>query len=242
MNRTDRLYAIVEELRAAQGRPVSAARLAARFEVSGRTIERDLSALQQTGVPIYAEPGRTGGYVLDGRATLPPVNFTPLEATAVAVALARDAASPFAGGSRSALLKLLQAMPAPQAARARELVDRVRLIEREAGGPGSAAHEVADGRIRGQLAAAIERHVVTCIDYVDRHGALSTRAVEPVGLLSGPRGWYLLGWCRVRDAGRVFRLDRVRAVRLSEERAPQRQVEDVFGSVPGLRMRAPELG
>lgn len=61
MNRTDRLYALVEELRAVAPRLRSASWLAARFEVSTRTIERDLSALQQTGVPIWAEPGRTGG-------------------------------------------------------------------------------------------------------------------------------------------------------------------------------------
>ena len=63
MNRTDRLYAIVEELRAVSPRPRSASWLADRFEVSRRTIERDISALQQTGVPVWAEPGRTGGRV-----------------------------------------------------------------------------------------------------------------------------------------------------------------------------------
>ena len=63
MNRTDRLYALVEELRAVSPRPRSARWLAARFEVSSRTVERDIAALQEAGVPIWAEPGRTGGYV-----------------------------------------------------------------------------------------------------------------------------------------------------------------------------------
>ncbi len=62
MDRTDRLYAIVEELRAVAPQPRSARWLAERFEVSTRTIERDASALQQSGVAIYAEPGRRGGY------------------------------------------------------------------------------------------------------------------------------------------------------------------------------------
>ena len=62
MNRTDRLYALVEEMRAVAPRPRSARWLAGRFEVSVRTVERDISALQQSGVPIYAESGRTGGY------------------------------------------------------------------------------------------------------------------------------------------------------------------------------------
>ena len=77
MNRTDRLYAIVEELRVVAPRPRSASWLANRFEVSVRTVERDISALQQCGTPIYAEPGRLGGYCLDKARTLPPVNLTP---------------------------------------------------------------------------------------------------------------------------------------------------------------------
>ena len=85
MNRTDRLYAIVEELRAVAPRPRSGRWLALRFEVSTRTVERDIAALQQAGVPVYAEPGRTGGYVLDRATTLPPVNVTPAEAVAIAV-------------------------------------------------------------------------------------------------------------------------------------------------------------
>lgn len=76
VNRTDRLYGLVEELRAASPRPRSARRLADRFEVSVRTIERDLAALQQSGLPIWAEPGRTGGYVIDASATMRPAGFT----------------------------------------------------------------------------------------------------------------------------------------------------------------------
>ena len=60
-----------------------------------RTVERDINALQQSGVPIYAEPGRTGGYCLDKARTLPPVNLTPGEAVAMAVALRRLEGTPF---------------------------------------------------------------------------------------------------------------------------------------------------
>lgn len=76
MNRTDRLYALVEELRAVAPRPRSARQLAERYEVSTRTIERDILALQESGVPVYAETGRCGGYIIDKTLTLPPVNFT----------------------------------------------------------------------------------------------------------------------------------------------------------------------
>jgi predicted DNA-binding transcriptional regulator YafY len=87
VNRTDRLYALVEELRAFAPRPRTAHQLARRFEVSVRTIERDLNAVLQAGVPIYATPGPGGGYAIDKTHTLPPVNFTAAEATALAIAL-----------------------------------------------------------------------------------------------------------------------------------------------------------
>ena len=83
VNRLDRLYALVEELRAAGAQGRSARRLAEHFEVSVRTIERDILALQEAGVPISAELGRRGGYVLDRTMTLPPLNFTPSEAVAM---------------------------------------------------------------------------------------------------------------------------------------------------------------
>jgi predicted DNA-binding transcriptional regulator YafY len=83
----DRLYALVEELRAVAPQGRSARQLAERFEVSKRTIERDISALQQAGVPISTQPGRRGGYVLDKAMSLPPLNFTPGEVAAVSVML-----------------------------------------------------------------------------------------------------------------------------------------------------------
>src|SRR2546430_3857965 len=105
MNRTDRLYALVEELRAVTPQPRSARWLACRFEVSSRTVERDIGALQQAGVPIYAEPGRTGGYVLDKTHSLPPVNVTAGEAVAIAGSLEGLPGTPFEEAARSALRK-----------------------------------------------------------------------------------------------------------------------------------------
>jgi biotin operon repressor len=99
VNRTDRLYALVEELRACAPRRRSARELALLYEVSARTIERDIGALQQAGVPIYADAGRSGGYTVDKSLTLPPLNFSPAEAVAVAVALGRVNVGPFEGAA-----------------------------------------------------------------------------------------------------------------------------------------------
>lgn len=232
VNRTDRLYAMVEELRAVAPRPRSAAWLAGRFEVSRRTVERDVSALQQSGVPVYAEPGRRGGYVLDRAASLPPLNFTPYEATAIAVALARATGTPFADATRTALHKVLAAMPAEQAASTRTLAESVRFIR----GPDD---ETPDVPLVLQHAMATRR--VLLIDYADRHGAVTRRAVEPVAFLAGTQHWYLLGWCRLRDAARGFRLDRVRAASATEERVPRRSVDDVAAGIPAELLRRVEV-
>jgi predicted DNA-binding transcriptional regulator YafY len=128
VNRTDRLYALVEELRAVAPRPRSTRWLAGRFEVSARTIERDISALQQSGVPVWAEAGRSGGYCLDKERTLPPVNFTPGEAMALAVGLRQVAGTPFGQDAAAAMRKVLAAMRTDDAEAARDLAARVYLV------------------------------------------------------------------------------------------------------------------
>src|SRR5262245_52749267 len=128
MNRIDRLYALVEELRAAGTRGRTAPQLAAHFEVSLRTIERDLSALGQAGVPLATRTGRAGGYTLDRSMSLPPLNFTPREAAALAVALSRTEHVLFAHDARTALQKIVAAMPDRAVAEARSTADKVRLL------------------------------------------------------------------------------------------------------------------
>ncbi|HEV2780718.1 MAG TPA: WYL domain-containing protein [Actinophytocola sp.] len=216
MNRTDRLYAIVEELRAVAPGRRSARQLAERHEVSVRTIERDIDALQQAGVPIYADVGRRGGYAIDRSMTLPPLNFTPAEAVAVAVALGRAGGSPFDRAARSALRKIVQAMPARDGAAARELAERVRAI-------------VPAGDTRAApVPAIVEEALVTRrvlrLTYRDKTGALTEREVEPALFLSSRHGWYLFGWCRLRAGMRAFRIDRIVAVTGTGELAPDRRV------------------
>src|SRR5690606_29910962 len=125
VNRTDRLYGITEELRSAGRHGRTSDWLARRFEVSARTIKRDVSALQQAGVPIWAQPGPGGGYVLDGAASLPPLNFTGSEAVALALALAANPALPLAAEGRTALAKVLAAMTPAEQQRATELAGKV---------------------------------------------------------------------------------------------------------------------
>src|SRR5207344_1756165 len=89
VERTRRLFALTEYLRGRRT-GVTAEALAERFQVTVRTIYRDLDSLRDAALPIAAERGRGGGYALDRSYSLPPVNFTAREA-ALLVALGRFA-------------------------------------------------------------------------------------------------------------------------------------------------------
>jgi predicted DNA-binding transcriptional regulator YafY len=240
VNRTDRLYALVEELRATAPRPRTARWLAERFEVSVRTIERDLAALQQTGVPIWASPGPNGGYGLDPAMSLPPVNFTPAEANVIAMALERAGPLPFADAAGTALRKIVAAMSDSAAAGARDLSDRLLLLDRDPDGDVPAPAEgTAGAPHRAVLEQAVLDRTVVLLDYVDRQGGITERAVEPLGFVGSDHHWYLVGWCRLREDGRSFRLDRVTGARLTDETAPERSLEAVSGKLAAHARRGP---
>lgn len=224
MNRTDRLYAVVEVLRATSPRARTARELAERFEVSVRTIERDISALQQSGVPIWATPGPGGGYSVDPSMTLPSLNFSADEATAIAVALAASGPIPFGDSARSALRKLVAAMSTANREGARELVGRIHLLQRR-------GQLEATPVVRAVETAVAQRKVLE-LDYVDRTGQRTERRlVEPYGFAGSEQHWYLMAWCRLRGGGRSFRLDRMQAARVTDETAPERQIHEVAGEI-----------
>jgi predicted DNA-binding transcriptional regulator YafY len=228
VNRTDRLYALVEELRAVAPRARTAQDMADRFEVSVRTVQRDLGALMEAGVPLYATPGPGGGYAIDPAHTLPPVNFTSDEAAALAIALARPDRSPLADALRSALHKVVAAMPPAEADAARRLTGRVHLMTPDSDGPSPAALTVEE--------AVVSSRVVE-IDYCDRQGQASRRVVEPAALVVNAELRYLVGHCRLRDDIRVFRVDRIASARLTDEIAPERPATAMENlQLPGRRL------
>ncbi|MFT7868743.1 MULTISPECIES: helix-turn-helix transcriptional regulator [Amycolatopsis] len=217
MNRTDRLYGIVEELRAVAPRPRSARWLANRFEVSVRTVERDISALQQSGTPIYAEPGRTGGYCLDKAHTMPPVNLTPGEAVAMALALRHLEGTPFRAEGRSALRKLVAAMRQEDSAAAKNLAACVLLL--------------GDGPIPPMPHVLHIRRVLR-LRYTDREGTVTRREIEPLGYVGKPEHWYLIAWCRLRQEIRAFRTDRIVSFTATAEIPPRRQLRPEDLDIP----------
>src|SRR3954451_2470652 len=221
MNRTARLYALVEELRAAAPRPLTVAALAARFEVSTRTVQRDLQALMEAGVPVRTTAGRGGGWAIDPEMSLSPIHFTAEEASALVVALAAvDASAPYAGAARMAGLKVAASMTGRASAAARQLAARIVSLPAP-----------ADSAMRAAVEQAVTTQTVLRLSYVDAAGRRSDRVVEPAGLLTADGRWYLIAWCRTRQAGRGFRLDRIAAAAPTDEPArPHDLTELLLGS------------
>jgi predicted DNA-binding transcriptional regulator YafY len=172
--------------------------------------------------------GRRGGYVIDKARTLPPLNFTAAEMLAMAVSLAGAQATPFAPALRSALRKVLAAAPAAQTAQAAELADRIRLIGARSAVP-LAIQE-----------AIIARHVLR-LRYRDRHDVMTCRDVEPVAFAGTRAHWYLVGWCRLRQGTRAFRVDRIHAAADTGEPAPHRSYGDLDVDIPDTLIRRVDL-
>jgi predicted DNA-binding transcriptional regulator YafY len=220
VNRTDRLYAIVEELRARSPRPVSRQWLAGRFEVSPRTIERDVAGLQQAGVPIWSQRGREGGYGIDARHTLPPLNLTTREATAVAVALAAASDAPYAADARTAAAKVAAVLTGGAGT---ATATRIRV---------SPSPPVASPDVVAAVEEAVAAGLVAELSYRDREGRTTRRQVECHGLYASGRDWYVVGWCRLRDDRRLFRLDRIATISVLPVPVAERDLDEVLGWVP----------
>jgi predicted DNA-binding transcriptional regulator YafY len=223
VNRTDRLYAIAEALRLAGDDGRTSAWLAARFEVSARTIKRDITALQEAGRPIAGTGGPGGGYRIDPAVTLAPIAFTPAEAIAIATLMSVQGDVPYAVEGRRALAKVLDAMVPGGRRGAATLAGRV----------WTRGSPVRSSSAIRAVEEAVARQVVVVIDYVDGDGDESRRRpVEPIAFANTRGNWYLMAWCRWRRAGRWFRIDRIRRADLTTQPAPPRDLTDVFGPIP----------
>jgi predicted DNA-binding transcriptional regulator YafY len=218
MNRTDRLVAMVMHL---QGRRlVRAEDMASHFEVSVRTIYRDMAALGEAGVPITGEAGV--GYSLVRGYHLPPVMLTADEAAALFVGA--EMVRQFTDASLSepmnaALDKLRAVLP-------RDRQEHVERLARRTVVVGRANHRPADPAAQPWL-LAVQRGVaqrrVLRLTYRGRERAETARDVEPLGVVCYGGTWNLVGWCRLRADVRHFRVDRIRTLMTLDEQFPARE-------------------
>jgi len=179
--------------------------LAARFEITARTLRRDIDRLRSLGYTISAATGPGGGYQLGQGSSLPPLLLDDEEAVAVAVSL-RSAMDIFTGMNEtaiSALVKLNQLLPVRLRKRASALQSvTVSVRGRETS---------LNADLLTELAVACRDCRQLTIKYQDHQGRASTRSLEPLRLAhTGNRRWYLLAWDLDRKAWRTLRVDRIK--------------------------------
>jgi predicted DNA-binding transcriptional regulator YafY len=215
VRRAERLFEIIQVLRRAKG-PMTAQAIADALEVGRRTLYRDIAALIARRVPIRGEAGV--GYVLERGFDMPPLMLTPSEIEAVVLGsqwVVANADAQLSAAAVDVLAKVAAIVPK----RLRELIDDPVVGTPPARHPReSAAVDVA------ALREWARREQKLVIRYADEAGVESERTVWPVliGYVTSTR--VLVAWCEFRRDFRLFRLDRLLAVRFLEERYPQQRV------------------
>ena len=208
MRKSDRLNEIVHYLRRMH-HAVTAEVLAEHFEVSVRTLYRDIQDLQDSGVPILGEAGV--GYVIDKNYHLPPIMFDADEVEAIALGISlvsnwTDAL--FAEKAQSAYQKI-QATLSPQM-----LYELAQITTFSQPSHYKIPWEVNFTEMR----ECIRRKQKVHFTYLALDETTSQRTIWPLALTSFSPVWLLTGWCELRQAFRNFRIDRISDFALLNER------------------------
>jgi predicted DNA-binding transcriptional regulator YafY len=207
--RIARLTAILTRLQS--GKLVTASQLATKFSVSVRTIYRDMKTLELAGVPVYTEEGK--GYRLAEGYQLPPVMFTENEAYALITAVhiinkTRDAS--LIDEYSAAIDKIRAVLRLGTKEKASLLSQRIAI---------SPALTASSSDSLTQIQAALTGFKVLNITY---HGGniedLTEREIEPFALYySLEENWLVIAFCRLRNDFRMFRLDRIKSLTITEK-------------------------
>lgn len=207
MNRIDRLTAILIHLQSK--RIVRAEEIANRFEISVRTVYRDVKALMEAGVPIGSEAG-TGYFIVDGY-HLPPVMFSQEEAGAMMMAgklveqmTDQSVRTAFEG----ALMKIKAVLNEAQKDHLESLQDHIEVLKPRMSLPAQKGYFLSD------LQKAVVNKQVIQLSYSSNHqNELTRREIEPIGLFYYSSAWHLIAWCRLRNGFRDFRCDRIKELK-----------------------------
>ena len=208
--RLSRLTAILIQLQTK--RLITATTLADKFNVSVRTIYRDIRALEQSGVPIITEDGK--GYSLMEGYRIPPVTFTESEANALITAeqfVLKNKDASFIKDYTEAISKIKSVLRQSTKENANLLSDRIAISQNN-------SYDRTSNYLSA-LQLALTNFNLTTIDYQKLETEeTTTRIIEPFALLSTQENWLLVAWCRLRKAFRLFRLDRIKNLQIQNER------------------------
>jgi predicted DNA-binding transcriptional regulator YafY len=207
--RLSRLTAILTQLQTK--RILTSTTLAEKFDVTVRTIYRDIKALQQAGVPILTEDGK--GYTLMEGYRIPPVMFTESQANALIVAeqlVLKNKDASFVKDYSEAIEKIKAVLGHTVKDKANLLAERTRFTQN--------INSERNSNNLSDLQFALTNFCVTKIEYSNEANKATSRLIEPFALLSTQENWLLVAWCRLRKEFRYFRLDRMRRMEILTEK------------------------
>ncbi|XZF14979.1 helix-turn-helix transcriptional regulator [Chitinophagaceae bacterium MMS25-I14] len=212
MNRIDRVTAILIQLQSRK--VVKAQDIAERFGISLRTVYRDIATLEEAGIPVIGEAG-VGYSIMDGY-RLPPVMFTKEEATAFITAekiIEKFTDGPTTDSFRSAMYKVRAVLRSTEKQLLENIEEHIEVYRRYA----PAGENAAPNTLQPVLQSIAEKKVLL-IHYTAFNTTEPTvRFIEPVGLVFYSGYWHTIAWCRLRNAYRDFRADRMRRISCTDE-------------------------
>ncbi|WP_040979450.1 helix-turn-helix transcriptional regulator [Oceanobacillus jeddahense] len=209
MSKTKRLIELMMTVNAK--RKFTARELAEEFNVSYRTILRDLNELEELGVPLYSEVGADGGYYVLSERMLPPVLLKESEAIALYFAfqsLQFIGSLPFETEAGYVLKKLYNYLPNEVKKRIDTMKDRIVFW--------NPSRLQTANELDILLNAAVDQSTLT-IQYDSQKG-LKERIIQPIGLYSHNGFWYCPAYCFLRGDIRLFRADRIKKAELTGEK------------------------
>ncbi|WP_339924776.1 YafY family protein [uncultured Cyclobacterium sp.] len=207
LNRLSRLTAILVQFQTK--RVITATDLSHKFQVSKRTIYRDVKALEKAGIPILTEEGK--GYTLMEGYKIPPVMFTDKQANALILAeqlVLKSNDSSFVKDYSEAIDKIKSILRYGDKDKANLLADRTQYNQ-------VIAQERNSNNL-SDLQNALTNYNLVKIEYTNKENAVTSRLIEPFAILNS-ENWYLVAWCRLRNAFRFFRPDRIQKMEILSE-------------------------
>ncbi|QHT71814.1 YafY family transcriptional regulator [Rhodocytophaga rosea] len=214
-NRLSRLTAILTQLQTK--RLITASTLADKFNVSVRTIYRDIRALEQSGVPIITEEGK--GYTLIEGYHIPPVMFSQSQANALILAqqlVLKNKDISFIKDYSEAIDKIKAVLRQSQKDQVNLLADRTQFEQ-------NLSRERNSNTI-SQFQYALTNFFLTKINYINQQNEISCRTIEPFAIISTTENWLLIAWCRTRSEFRFFRLDRITKMEILPDKFEQHKM------------------
>lgn len=207
--KTDRLVSIIMML--LDKERVSAQELADRFEVSPRTIYRDIETINMAGIPVRSTPGVGGGFEIMQEYKLDKNVFSAADLSAILMGLSSLSGMVRGNELVNALAKVRRFIPAD---RAKEIELRANQIYIDL------SPWMGNRNIQPYLElvkTALQESRLLSFEYADRFGNKTVRTVEPYQIVLKGSHWYFQGYCRKREDFRLFRLSRISSLQMSRE-------------------------